>query len=167
MEQNSIKDMKSNQRVGGYDVVNFFDDTVFMSKRNKKPELSFIIKDIVVVDGNEILKLLFLKKNGLVARIMKYTNEDQKPCMVFDLVDEDKKEIVLASSKEFVSAFGMDDYFFKTGLITQWEIPVFNQLCRGFIFGDSESFLNLVNVYNLKFQKDVEWKLKILLGISS
>jgi hypothetical protein len=87
--------------------------------------------------------------------------------MVFDLVDEDKKEIVLASSKEFVSAFGMDDYFFKTGLITQWEIPVFNQLCRGFIFGDSESFLNLVNVYNLKFQKDVEWKLKILLGISS
>ena len=66
---------------------------------------------------------------------MKYTNDNAQSVAVFDLVDDNKKEIILKTNTEYVGGLGIADIFLRLGYITQWEIPVLIKLLRGFIFG--------------------------------
>lgn len=155
------------QKVGGYDISDLLGSDVFMSPKIRTPKLSFEIKDIININGSEILKITMTKfgSGTLTVRVMKYRNDDGKPAATFDVVDEEKKEIIIKADKEYIGGLGMEKFFFQYGMINQWEIPIFLKLCRGFVLGDQEIFRILVQEYNLKFSKDAEWNLKNRLGI--
>jgi len=144
-----------NKNIIGFDLNNLFDN-------KKTPSLSFIIKDIEVLDNNEILKLLFF--NGLVVRIMKFKKHNNKACATFDIVDDEKKVILLKTDKVFIGGLGIAEIFYKMNYITQWEIPIMIMLCRGFVFGDVDVIKNLIKNYYLKISKENEWRLKDKIG---
>lgn len=142
-----------------------FDLNNLLSNKNKKtPKLSFIIKDIEEHIESEILKLLFF--NNYVVRIMKFNDREGKACATFDIVDEEKKVILIKTEKIFVGGLGIAEIFYKMNYITQWEIPIMIMLCRGFVFGDVDTIQNLMKNYYLKISKENEWKLKDKLGLS-
>ena len=154
----------SGKDVGGYTLDNILSPTRFMSK-NKNVTLSFLLHDITIVDGDEIMKLILTKIPHIIIRIMKYTNTAGFPTAIFDIIDIKSKKILLESNKEFVGGLGMDTYFYNGGIITQWEIPIFTKLCRAFVFGDIETIVMLHNEYHLKFDENNESRLKNILGI--
>jgi hypothetical protein len=165
-DKSNIFSPKDN-RVGGADLFNLLSSNNFMSSKNKVVNLSFEIKDIVIIEDSEILKLTLTKYgNGrLVVRIMKYLDDQDRPSATFDIIDEENKTIVLSSDQDYVGGLGIEKYFHKIGIITQWEIPIFTKLCRGFVLGDHEVFQLLVKDYYLKFSKESERYLKNRLGI--
>lgn len=154
----------SNQKVGGYQVGNLLSSDQFLTQ-NKVPRLSFDIFDITTVENKEILKLKFPKIKNLMVRFMKYNNADGYPTLVFDMVDTEKKTIVLDADKEFIGGIGTGGIFFDMNIITQWEISIFEKLCRSFLLGDIETIKTLMTDYYLKFSDENAVKLRNSLGI--
>lgn len=152
----------STQKVGGFDTNNILNNDIFI-KKSTKFNLSFKLQNIEIIDGFEIMKLIF--SNNIIARIMKYTNDNSQAVAIFDLVDDNKKEIILKTNTEYIGGLGIADIFLRLGYITQWEIPVLIKLLRGFIFGDIDIFKKMITKYNLKISKDAEWYLKSELGL--
>lgn len=152
----SNDDSKSNGIIG-FDLNNLF------SNKKKNISLSFKIKDIDDSNDMEVLKLEFF--NDLVVRIMKFNNNEGKASATFDIVDDEKKEILIKTNKIFVGGLGIAELFYKLNYITQWEIPIIIRLCRGFVFGDLDSIKDLIENYYLKISKQNEWKLKDKLGL--
>jgi len=153
------------QKVAGYSTNNLFNNNVFITRQiSKKTSLSFKIYDIEITNSMEILKISF--NNDLVARLMKFTDEHDRACATFDLVDESKKIILLKTTKIFIGAIGISDIFYAMNYITQWEIPIFTKLCRGFIFGDKDCIRGLITKYNLKIEDKNEYRLKDHLGLA-
>jgi|688.fasta_scaffold291333_3 hypothetical protein len=162
----------SNEKLGafqqvssGYDIGNLSTQNKSFIKSKTKNPLSFKIKDIETVgNSSEILKVLF--SNGLVARIIKFTDKENRASSSFDIVDELKKEILVNTDKSFTGGTGIAESLFKINFISQWEVPIFTKLCRGFILGDPESIKKLMFDYNLKITEDTEWKIKEIIGVS-
>ena len=159
----STKKQTTDQKMGGYGIGNLLNNELFVTSKSKVVTLSFEIQDIAEIDGNEILKLKFF--NGLTVRIMKYENEENQSVATFDIVDEEKKEIITRGNKEYIRGLGISELFYGMNMITQWEIPVLTHLCLGFIHGDAEIIKDLIKNYHLKFSKKAEWYLKMKLGI--
>lgn len=156
--------MKTDQKIVGFDLVNLLEKNTFISRRLNIVNLSFEINDIVSIAGNEIMKVRF-HQQGIIMRMMKYKDSDDRPVATFDLVDESSKSIKFVSDGEFIGGIGMEEFFYQTDMITQWEIPIFLKMCRGFVLGDVETFQNLVENYHLKFSRENAWHLKNILGI--
>lgn len=154
----------TDQKVGGYNVGNIFDNNLFITKKRKVINLSFEINDIVETQNNsEILKLLFF--NSFTVRIMKFQNSKGSPSSTFDIVDELNKIILLKTEREFIGGLGIAELFYKMDFLTQWEVPIFAKLCRAFVLGDPEAIRNLMKDYHVKISKNTEWNLKIKLGL--
>lgn len=165
MDNDNNKDVYvSKQPIGGFDTANLLFGDTLISKKNTV-RLSFEIFDILQLNDEEILKISFVKHNGLITRVMKYTTDDGKPAITFDMVDDIKKEIIMTSDKEYIGAIGIEGFFFKSNLITQWEIPIFLKLCRAFLLGDTQTFHTLITQFHLRFSKESESRLKSILGI--
>jgi hypothetical protein len=156
---------KTNENIGGYNLANLLNTSIGSYNKNKVVTLSFKIHDIIHIDNTEIMKLIFF--NGITVRLMKYANDDNNPVATFDLIDEEKKEILTKSDKEYIGGLGLADTFFKMNYITQWEIPTFTTLCRSFVLGDVETIKDLISHHHLKFSKESEWHLKNELGIDT
>jgi hypothetical protein len=135
--------------IGGYTPIDF-SSPAFFAKKENKPHLSFKLVDIVNINGKEILKF-HLKLIDKICRIMRYKDEKTgRPSVIFDIVDEEKKEIIFKSNKGFLMASQIGAYMVELGFINQWEIPPFELLTRAFLLGDKDTFLELANKYNLK-----------------
>jgi hypothetical protein len=157
------KQQTTDQKVGGFGVGNLLNNTSFISSKSKVVTLSFDIRDIVEIDDSEILKLNF--SNGFTVRIMKYDNELNQAVATFDIVDEEKREIITKSNKEYIRGLGISDTFYGMNMITQWEIPILTKLCLGFVHGDVEAIKDLIKNYHVKIDKKAEWNLRMKLGL--
>jgi len=152
-----------NNKVGGYDVANLFSGNTFFSNKNKVPTFSFKIQDIAEIQGDEILKLKF--SNTALVRVMKYANENNQPIAIFDIVDEEKKQIVVNTDKEFIGGLGISPILYEMNFITQWEIPILEKLFRAFVLGDPEALRVLIKDYHVEISSESEWRLRHKLGL--
>ncbi len=152
----------TNQQVGGADIANLLSNHTFITQKNKQPSLSFSLNNILNIKGDEILKIEL--NNTLIIRLMKDTYESI-PVITFDIVDDEKKEIIIKSDKLFSGGIGIAELLFKHKFITQWEIPIFTKITRCFLFGDKDELRKIIEKYNLKINQDAWWHLKNELGI--
>lgn len=146
-------------KIGGYNTAKLSEDNFFASK-TKEAKLSFKLIDIVEINNSEIMKFK-LNRINKVARIMKFFDEETKqPTLMFDIVDEEKKEISLKSNKMFYYASGLGSFFASHDFITQWEVAPFEKICRAFLLGDKHNFLELIDEFNLKMTISAEHYIK-------
>ena len=156
------KELGAYQKVLGYDVNNF-SNTMFLTQKSKAWDLSFKIFDIVETGEYEIMVLLLY--NGLHVRLSKFNDENGMASSTFDIVDEQKKKIIMNTDMEFVSGVGIAESFFDMNIITQWEIPILMKLCRAYILGDKYAIHELIKNYNLKIATTHEHKVKDILKV--
>jgi len=153
--------MESNKSAAkGYSTQPLGENNFIFTPPNSKPKPSFRIEEITEVSGSEIMKLLL--GNGLVCRLMKYTNNDEHktPMITFDLVDMGKKSIEFKASKGFPNGVGIGAFLFEHNQITQWEIIVLDLLSRAFLFGDQTDFKKTLKQFNIKVSEQVDWFIK-------
>ena len=98
---------------------------------------------------------------GQSCRIMKYVDtETNQPALILDIVDNEKKEIVFKADKILYNGVGVGAFLMPHGFILQWEIMPIDKICRSFIFGDKESFLSLIDEFNIKLSQSADWFIK-------
>lgn len=144
----------------GYSTQSLSENNFIFTPKNNKPKPSFRIEEIVVVSGSEIMKLLL--GNGLICRIMKYTNDDEHktPMVTFDLVNMEKKSIDFKAPRGFPNGVGLSILLVEYNQITQWEIAAMDFLCRSFLFGLQAEFKKTIETFNIKISQQVEWFIK-------
>lgn len=147
------------QKIGGYNSQNF-SSNIFISSNNT-PTLSFKIFDIVVYGEKEILKIIF--NNNLIMRLLKF-DENGIASSTFDIVNEETKSIILKTDKHFNGGIGIAENFFDLKIISQWEVPILELICRGFVLGDKSAIKNIIKKYGLKIADQNLYKVKDQLG---
>jgi len=156
MDSNKFSTITS---VGGYSTHNLSDKKIFFAKEKKKIRLSFKLYSISSIDGSEILK--FELGNGNICRFMRFIDPDNSiPSLTFDIVDIEKKEIILKAGKVFNYAAGIGGFLLSHNFITQWEIMPMDKIARSFVLGDRESFLSLIDEFNIKLSQEAAWYIK-------
>ena len=152
-------ELSTTTTIGGYSAQNLSDRSIFFSKEKEKLRLSFKIDSISSIDGSELLK--FKLGNGNICRFMRFTDpENFIPSLTFDIVDTEKNEIILKAAKVFHNASGIGGFLLSHNFITQWEIMPMDKIARSFVLGDRESFLSLIDEFNIKLSQEAAWYIK-------
>ena len=152
----------NNIPVGGFNIHNLNDNNVFFTTQNKKIKLSFKIDNIHLVNDSEIMNIISTFTNQkLIIRLMKFHDEESdQPSLVIDTVDPVSQEIKFKADKIFYSGVGLGSFLASHGLITQWEIIPIDKICRSFVLGDSTSFINLIDEFNIKLSEGAHFYIK-------
>ena len=151
--------MSKEQNIDGLDFKKLSDSSSIFVSDKKTINMSYRLHDLVVINGSELMKLKL--KSKLVCRINKFVDEESgQPSLQFDLVDEEKKEIVYTVAEKFYNGIGLSGFLVTYGLIGQWEIVPTDKLCRSFLFGDKNSLLETLDTYNIKVSKSADWHIR-------
>ncbi len=154
MESNKFS---SSQEVGGYSTQNLTDTSIFFANPDKQIKLSFKIDNIELIEDSEIMKIKL--SSSLIVRLMKYSDGDQV-ALIFDIVDDVKKEIVNKVDKLFYGGIGVGGFLMKHSFLPQWEVLPFDKISRAFVMGDKAAFTEATNHYNIKLSQSADWYIR-------
>ncbi len=148
----------TDSNIGGYNLRNMADSAIFVSDK-KTIKMSYRIHDIDFVGDTEIMKLKL--SNGSICRIMKFLDPKSKqPSLMFDVVDDIKKEIISKSPQIYYNGIGLSGTLVDNQLIGQWEIVPTDKISRAFLYGDKNTLLDSLEEFNIKLSKSADWHIR-------
>ena len=150
----------NSEKYGGFDVGEINKKEALFVSDKRTAKMSYRIHDLDYIGGSEILKLS-LKDNGNICRIMKFVDSvSEQPALMFDIVNDERKEIVFKSKGIYYNAMGISAVLAINNLITQWEVVPTDLICRSFLFGDRNTFLDTIEKYNIKISRGADWHIR-------